>query len=521
MSLAMGTPVETQREVSLRSRVVWSFWVIILLLGLPTWWATTSIERASLPSDLMLASHDDLWYSIPVCLSSASIAKNELAKLAWETQKLAKGQQFLFKFHVQAQNQCQQDAVTTLITIAEGEDYDIQYSSRSASFEARYPEGGMPSLPFHLATFLQSAFLEEHASVAYQLFTSGKSNEDIQSFIQTLPQDMTNNIQKAANRAFKPGSNYHLSISLFTAGSAPSSWDIRQALDTYIEPIVYALSSTSNISVASQVQLYSSFSPSVQPQQRDSTWRLKKEDLTSFVNTAEWPLSPSIGQGPTINFITYVPAKQFIPLLLDDNSTNSWLVPQWGGITILNPPLRSNEESELESEVLPDHLDHASLVPAFESFQTQLLQLLGVPQSTKLPLQERLKSFQRLSALSLYLRTSSNLGSLARLAQRLSNIPIPRHVLRSVDSALARLSVFQQCLTTSTTGESWSTCFTSARAAFVESEKAFFDKSMVGQVYFPDEHKVAVYLPLLGPVGVPLVVGLLGEMKSIIGRRKR
>jgi phosphatidylinositol glycan class S len=43
---------------------------------------------------------------------------------------------------------------------------------------------------------------------------------------------------------------------------------------------------------------------------------------------------------------------------------------------------------------------------------------------------------------------------------------------------------------------------------------------MVGQVYFPDEHKVAVYLPLLGPVGVPLVVSLLKELKRIAAGRK-
>lgn len=62
-----------------------------------------------------------------------------------------------------------------------------------------------------------------------------------------------------------------------------------------------------------------------------------------------------------------------------------------------------------------------------------------------------------------------------------------------------------------------------------ESKRAFFEKSMLGQVYFPDEHKVAVYLPLLGPVGVPLVValvkvlraegaGLRGWMKGRLGR---
>ena len=55
-----------------------------------------------------------------------------------------------------------------------------------------------------------------------------------------------------------------------------------------------------------------------------------------------------------------------------------------------------------------------------------------------------------------------------------------------------------------------------ASDAFRDSERAFFDKSMVGQVYFPDEHKVAVYLPLLGPVGVPLVVALLKEMRRLV-----
>ena len=38
---------------------------------------------------------------------------------------------------------------------------------------------------------------------------------------------------------------------------------------------------------------------------------------------------------------------------------------------------------------------------------------------------------------------------------------------------------------------------------------------MVGQVYFPDEHKVAVYLPLLGPVGVPLFMGAAREIMRV------
>jgi len=363
-------------------------------------------------------------------------------------------------------------------------------------------------------------YLEEHASIAYLLAMNGRNGDAIQEFVKTLPSDLMTEVQKSANRAFKPSFEYHLTFSLFTAGPSPSSWDVQAALNQYIEPILHALASTSNISVTSQIQLYSSFSPSVQPQQIENGWQLKKEDLTSFVNAAEWPLSPSIGTGPTINFVVYVPASKHIPLLLEESQTNSWLVPQWGGITILNPPLVGQEESELGLKNLPSHLPQDQLQRAFENFQSQLLLLLGVPQSSTLPLSERLKSFQRLSGLSLYIRTSSNLGSLARLAQHLSSIPIPRHVLHSVEHALSRLEDFKLCLG-ETAGSAWPRCLGSVREAFVDSEKAFFDKSMVGQVYFPDEHKVAVYLPLLGPIGVPLIVGLIREVKSIVARRKK
>lgn len=44
---------------------------------------------------------------------------------------------------------------------------------------------------------------------------------------------------------------------------------------------------------------------------------------------------------------------------------------------------------------------------------------------------------------------------------------------------------------------------------------------MVGQLYFPDEHKIAVYLPLLGPVTVPLIMGAIAELRNLIKRWRR
>lgn len=47
-------PPEKPTDVRRRSLVILSFWAIVLCLGLPIWWKTTSIYRASLPVDEML-----------------------------------------------------------------------------------------------------------------------------------------------------------------------------------------------------------------------------------------------------------------------------------------------------------------------------------------------------------------------------------------------------------------------------------------------------------------------------------
>lgn len=453
-------------------------------------------------------------------MQSSLVQVPELSEIAHKVEDSARGSQGLAKFHIRTAQSCPVEDGTTVVSLEPGNSHSLDYSESTSRFEARYAKGELGDAVAYLAMFLQSAFLEEHAHIAYLLSMNGKNSDKIESFVRGLPQEMTTRVQKSANRAFKPSSDYHLTFSLFTAGPAPSSWDVRTLLGKYIQPIIHAISSTGNVSVASQVQLYSSFSPSIQPQQVEDGWQLGKEDLTSFVNNAEWPLSPSIGTGPTVNFITYISTPYQSPLHLENSATDSWLVPQWGGITILNPPVSLQAETELGRKILPAHLDEQMLEPAFVNFQSQLLHLLGVPHSDKLPLRERLKSFQRLSGLSLYLRTASNLSSLARLAQHLSSIPIPRHVLHYVEHAVERLSDFRQCLGQASSATRL-TCLSSVREAFSDSERAFFDKSMVGQVYFPDEHKVAVYLPLLGPIGVPLAVGLIKELKVMAAKIKK
>lgn len=58
-----------------------------------------------------------------------------------------------------------------------------------------------------------------------------------------------------------------------------------------------------------------------------------------------------------------------------------------------------------------------------------------------------------------------------------------------------------------------------AREALRRAEAAYFDPTMVPQLYFPQDHLMAVYMPFLGPLVFPLVWGFVQEVMRY--RRKR
>ena len=358
--------------------------------------------------------------------------------------------------------------------------------------------------------------------MAHQIATLSTNNAHAQNFLKSASGESMHEIVRRDTRALKASPTYHLAFSLFTAEGAPSSWDIDAALKTHIEPLLTALSTTSNFTVTTQVQMYSPFSsaiPLYKVENMDGVF-LKEDDLSAFVNAAEWPLSPSIGEGPTINFIVYVPKLDQLPLTILEDKGASWLVPQWGSITILNPTLVTSPETGIKT--ITKHLTAEEIRPAFETFSKQLLSLLGVPASTcqgqPLPLSLRLQTKKRLSALALYFRASHTLGAIARLAQHLSSIPIPKYVADLVDNTITNLRQAAQSFRDS----EWDNALQYSTRAFEQSESAFFSPSMIASNFFPSEHRIAVYLPLLGPIGVPLVVGLVREIKQCIaGWRRR
>ncbi|KAJ5582653.1 Phosphatidylinositol-glycan biosynthesis class S protein [Penicillium sp. DV-2018c] len=530
-------PPETPAAVQTRFRVIAAFWVVIIFLGFPIWWKTTSIYRASLPIEEMVDWADGKTcrpvFPLEIHLSAPSLPYIEAQHLLRTTQHTLDDLNEFAAHHLRLKltndstpgDYTGQESLNNVNSAKETADTALTVrllpqeglaSPRSELYAATtqldvfYPPSQVPvssssnsPLSTFIAAELQQLYGEEKATIAHIL--SG----DTARLASTSPQ-LAEDISRRLRRSMKYAETYHLSFSLFTPGAEPSSWDIEAAVKEY------ALSPISNFTVDTQVQLYANFAPTAPKPEYDESeavWSLKKEDLSAFVNAAEWPLNPSIGTGPTINFILYVPDPSQSPLVVKENGATSWIVPQWGGVFLLNPPLSETDQNGSRSN--PAHLSLSSLGPAFMTFSHQLLTLLGTP-STPASLPLRLQTSIRIRAATLLLSASSTMGSLARLTESLPSIPIPATVATSVSTTLSNLGATCSHLREGRFGAA----LASARVAETEAERSFFEKSMVGQVYFPDEHKVAVYLPLLGPIGVPLVVGLLRELKRIAATRK-
>ncbi|KAI4929585.1 uncharacterized protein J4E92_005250 [Alternaria infectoria] len=536
-ALAKQPPPETKESLWLRRLSILSFWVVVVFLGLPIWLKTTAIYRAELPLQDMTD-----WAEGKVCKPvfplriavEAPIPSTDAQHLLRTTQHALDDINDFSAHHLRlmlADSPLQQNAsqqvivdgisiqsddkdvalVIRLIPVETGTTPRSQLQPYSPTLDVYYSPNQIPSqsstgssLATFLAQELHNIFGEEQAQLAHVLSATSGAHA---AKVKALSPETSAELQRQSTRALKYAPTYHLTFSLFSPSYAPSQWDIETALQTYMSPLLDAFSAISNFTVDTQVQLYATFAPSVrQPEYDEATkaWTLRKEDLSGFVNAAEWPLSPSIGEGPTVNFILYVPDHTQSPLLVKENAGNSWLIPQWGGVHILNLEGEADTPAALTAEML---------APAMHTFSNQLISLFGLPQSpASLPL--RISTLERVRAASLIFSASSTLGALAQVYQKLPSIPVPDNVAQSTQETIAHL---QQACDFLRDGR-FASALEHARAAEVEAEKAFFERSMVGQVYFPDEHKVAVYLPLLGPVAVPLIMAALKELKAVLKR---
>ncbi|KAL0075090.1 phosphatidylinositol-glycan biosynthesis class S protein [Phycomyces blakesleeanus] len=335
-------------------------------------------------------------------------------------------------------------------------------------------------------------------------------------------------------RTLKYSPRYQVTFSLMNNDPRGISvdWNIRDSMKTYVYPFLDQLSMISNFTM----QHYASLSMKPQFKNRadkPSYYYFNPEHLPHFVNSAEWNLASTISSYPTINLILYVPSPEETPLRIHDSKeqpllTNAFLIPRWGGVVIKNPSKKALAEKQL-------NFTKKDLQPIMKIFVAQLRSLMGIPNINSMA--DKMPSTVNATFMSSPItgittlekdqlirhRTVENmvnaiatLHSLQQLVTEIPKMVVLDHIALQVQQSLNALQLACDVLSQG----KYTPALQYSIEAIELSEKAFFDPTMVSMLYFPDEHKYAIYMPLFVPISVPLVMALLKEVKNISKQRK-
>ncbi|KAF9010186.1 phosphatidylinositol-glycan biosynthesis class S protein-domain-containing protein [Cyathus striatus] len=467
---------------SVRRSIILSYWIVIFL-SLPLWWYTTSITRLSLPAS-WVSSHAERRLRLPVriCLPSESNASRKTLQRAIDE-------------HVM-NSQGRWEGLDVEIDICTKPLTEYVYS---LAFEGR-----------------------EVAVEGRKLFYPNFVYKAISKLAEVLSTLLTPHSVAPDQRVAQYAPSFRLAFSLLNedaaAGYTINSWDIKEGLEKHIFPIISPLSSLHKFTIESQVQFHAPLA--FHPQLINSTYALTQEDLTVFVNSAEWTLSSSASNDPVLHFILFIPSAYRQPLLLVNSdgqplSSSAFLLPQWGGIFVHNPNLKDTSKN---TGLPTSDLDHI-----FSVFANQLSTLLGVP---RLPpgvkstdTNRRITDWQldtliRRRALENAEGSQNTLRSIVKLVNQIENMPVGEDVKGDIYNALNALDQMHV-----SAGVSLHDTFRHSAEAFMFSSRAFFNPGMLALLYFPAEHKYAVYAPLFASVMVPLFITTLREAKA--WRRQR
>ncbi|CAG2053851.1 unnamed protein product, partial [Timema podura] len=298
-------------------------------------------------------------------------------------------------------------------------------------------------------------------------------------------------------------------------------WDLGNTIRKYLEPFLYKLSMLASYKVKSQWLYFVSLE--VQPKLVTESsgigqhYALAQDLLPHIITPLEKKLASHISHNPSLNFVVYMPTCDAAPLHIYRRQgmrvgLNAFLSPRWGGIVIHNPSasICQNDSIPEPKLVQPDSGVIMGIVLA------QLKLLMGVPEIEKINKVEvlthsnedlyhwELDLLLRVRTLEQLTSAKITLLSLSQLLGEISNIVINDDVGKSIYHAVGNVEYATSLLKM---GE-LKAAFQVSKQAFLSAESAFTDPSLLALLYFPDDQKYAVYIPLFLPVMIPVLMSL-------------
>ncbi|XP_017874745.1 PREDICTED: GPI transamidase component PIG-S-like isoform X2 [Drosophila arizonae] len=505
-----------------------AFIVVIVGIGVPMWWKTTTVYRVSLPSSAILR-----------------LSEHPIKTVV----------------HVSIYTQ-QPDRAQLLIT-------ELQNAFKDSNvwiMEFKQLSPFAKAAEAHTPAALEKLLLQEHPqSVGDFMFIEWPKLED-ELLLTTersalMRTDVTSNKmaqllhskilqtyrvnqilstdERMGIKSEAPQPDYDVVISVLNPKPkiTNAKWNVVMAAQTYIEPFLAQISDISSYTVRTQWKYRVALEADLK-QVRDQTklgrhYALQESALPHLLTSIAQNLSASITDKPVINLVVYIPPCSSAPLhiynnknqILTRDGVDAFISPPWGGFIIANPPERvcmayMNDEPAMQyyvntndnMQVMLDQLQ--KLLDISSEVQVSGVKTVDIEQLA--PRRWEYESYIRRSAIRHIATASNTLQSLIKLLDQISYIVIDDQVGTAItkshsDILAAKAALLEHRLLNASA---------LAKRAFVASERGFFDASLLAQLYFPDEQKYAIYIPLFLPVMVP-VLSSFNMLRKLLQRKRK
>uniref|UniRef100_A0A7N9ATW0 Phosphatidylinositol glycan anchor biosynthesis, class S n=1 Tax=Mastacembelus armatus TaxID=205130 RepID=A0A7N9ATW0_9TELE len=331
-------------------------------------------------------------------------------------------------------------------------------------------------------------------------------------------------------RAFKSSPGYEITFSLLNPDpkSHRLHWDIEGAVQTYIQPLLTKLAPVANFSIDSQTLYYAMLGVNPRFDSSRGAYTLNSDSLAHVINPVEARLgSNAASSNPVLNFLLYVPDAHHSPLYIHDHkkqevASNAFHSPRWGGIMVYNVNSFYGAEAELPVDV------NINMAKVMGVFLAQLRLLLGVQSSSPPPgflvapcgtaglADWELDRLMWSRSVENVATATTTITSLAQLLDQIGNIVINDNIAVQVSNAVTSLQLAVAELEAGNLGFA----LQYSKEAILASERAFFDPSLLHLLYFPDDQKFAIYIPLFLPMCVPILLSLLKILSETRQKRR-
>ncbi|CAL1533662.1 unnamed protein product [Lymnaea stagnalis] len=517
--------------------------ILCVVIGIPLWWKTTEVYRVSLPySDIQHLSDTKIEYLIDVDVIWATDVKKDslfLPDLALNLNRLLEVKQHqgstlfsIFRVAVREAEKSELLAIKKSSNVAElsgvlasdnVNKYNIIITQESSIIsQPVVASNNNVFLPYNNAdTSGLSAQIKHLLMDIIRESAVFKSLEAAQGLRAQRP-------DKDTMRSFRfhPGFDITFTLLVPEPDHVSVTWNIEHGLKAYLEPLLDSLKGYTKFSVASQILYFISLGG--KPKKGDNFYYYSEQDLPHVINPLESKLGSHASNNPGLNYVVGVPLKSRSPLYILNNKgervpSNSFISPRWGGILIYN--IEGEGANVSTPQTGPISLDMHKIMEVFVT-QTRLLlnihhqwmtkEIEVLPTGSSRLHQWEIAGWLRCRCVENLVTATTTLQSLAQLLEEIKNIVINDEIGKEVESAVASIKESKLLLRNGKLEEA----FLASKAAVDASELAFFHPSLLELLYFPEDQKFAIYIPLFLPISLPVLTSMFNAIKWFRQRRK-